>query len=86
MANNEKVRPYIYTVLKYFPPELHTIFNDIYFISTITITVFVDSVSNSILLPSIPVRIFNHTPSKVWGEITYPFSNFNGATVEFGNG
>ena len=26
--------------------------------------------------------LFNHTPSKVWGEITYPFPNFNGATVE----
>ena len=26
--------------------------------------------------------INNHTPSNVWDEITYPFPNFNGATVE----
>ena len=26
--------------------------------------------------------ISNRTPSKVWDEITYPFPNFNGATVE----
>ena len=26
--------------------------------------------------------ISNHMPSKVWDEITYPFSNFNVATVE----
>ena len=26
--------------------------------------------------------ISNHMPSKVWDEITYPFLNFNGATVE----
>ena len=24
----------------------------------------------------------NHMPGKVWDEITYPLSNFNGATVE----
>ena len=30
----------------------------------------------------IPSWISNHTPSKVWDEITYPFLNFNGATVE----
>ena len=24
----------------------------------------------------------NHTPSKVWDEIIYPFLNFNGCTVE----
>ena len=29
----------------------------------------------------IPAWISNHMPSKVWGEITYPFSNFNGCTV-----
>ena len=26
--------------------------------------------------------IGNHMPSKVWGEITYPFLNFNGAAIE----
>ena len=26
--------------------------------------------------------ISNHTPCKVWDEITYPFPNFNGATIE----
>ena len=26
--------------------------------------------------------ISNHMPGEVWGEITYPFPNFNGATVE----
>ena len=26
--------------------------------------------------------ISNYMPGKVWGEITYPFLNFNGATVE----
>ena len=25
---------------------------------------------------------FNPVPSKVWDEVTYPFLNFNGATVE----
>ena len=30
----------------------------------------------------IPAWISNHTPSKVWDEITYPFLNFNGTTVE----
>ena len=29
-----------------------------------------------------PACISNHMPSKVWGEITYPFANFNGCTVE----
>ena len=24
----------------------------------------------------------NHTPSKMWVEIAYPFSNFNGYTIE----
>ena len=24
----------------------------------------------------------SYMPGKVWGEITYPFLNFNGATVE----
>ena len=27
-------------------------------------------------------RISNHVPSEVWDEITYPFPNFNSATVE----
>ena len=30
----------------------------------------------------IPAWISNYMPGKVWGEITYPFLNFNGATVE----
>ena len=25
---------------------------------------------------------FNHMPGKVWDEVTYPFPNFNGCTVE----
>ena len=33
-------------------------------------------------LTLIPAWIRNHTPSKVWDEITYPFLNFNGTTVE----
>ena len=33
-------------------------------------------------LTLIPAWISNHMPSKVWDEITYPFLNFNGATVE----
>ena len=33
-------------------------------------------------LTLIPAWISNHLPSKVWGEITYPLLNFNGATVE----
>ena len=31
----------------------------------------------------IPAWICNHTPSKVWCEITYLFLNFNGCTVEY---
>ena len=30
----------------------------------------------------IPTWINNHMPSKVWGKITFPFPNFNGAGVE----
>ena len=33
-------------------------------------------------LTLIPAWISNHTPNKVWDEITYPFLNFNGCTVE----
>ena len=33
-------------------------------------------------LTLIPAWISNHMPGKVWGEITYPFLNFNGCTVE----
>ena len=33
-------------------------------------------------LTLIPARISNHMPYKVWYEITYPFLNFNGATLE----
>ena len=29
-----------------------------------------------------PVWISNNAASKVWDEITYPFPNFNGGTVE----
>ena len=32
-------------------------------------------------LTLIPAWISNHKPSKVWGEITYPFPNFNGCTI-----
>ena len=28
----------------------------------------------------------NHVPSKVWDEVTNPFPNLKGYTVEFGNG
>ena len=30
----------------------------------------------------IPAWVGNHMPYKVWDEITYPFPNFNGGTVE----
>ena len=33
-------------------------------------------------LTLIPAWISNHKPCKVWDETTYPFLNFNGATVE----
>ena len=33
-------------------------------------------------LTLIPAWISNYMPGKVWGEITYPFLNFNGCTVE----
>ena len=33
-------------------------------------------------LTLIPAWISNHMPGKVWDEITYPFLNFNGCTVE----
>ena len=33
-------------------------------------------------LTLIPAWISNHLPGKVWDEITYPFLNFNGCTVE----
>ena len=33
-------------------------------------------------LTLIPAWISDHMPSKVWDEITYPFPNFNGTTVE----
>ena len=33
-------------------------------------------------LTLIPAWISNHMPSKVWDDITYPFLNINGATVE----
>ena len=33
-------------------------------------------------LTLIPAWISNYLPSRVWNEITYPFLNFNGCTVE----
>ena len=36
----------------------------------------------SIIYEIVPAWISNHTPSKVWDGITYPFLNFNGCTVE----
>ena len=33
-------------------------------------------------LTLIPAWISNYIPSDVWDEITYPFTNFNGATIE----
>ena len=33
-------------------------------------------------LALISAWISNHIPNKLWNEITYPFPNFNGATVE----
>ena len=36
-------------------------------------------------LTLISARISNHIPSKVRDEVTYPFSNFNGATIEVWN-
>ena len=33
-------------------------------------------------LPLFPVWMCNHIHFKVWDEITYPFLNFNGCTVE----
>ena len=35
-----------------------------------------------LLLTLIPAWIGNHMPCKVWDQITYPFPNFNGSTVE----
>ena len=52
------------------------------------ITDMYDSVSVWYLRPLLLTRIrFNssmdkYMPRKVWGEITYPFLNFNGCTVE----
>ena len=40
------------------------------------------SCTEALLRTWIPALISNNMPSKVWGEITYPFLNFNGATVE----
>ena len=38
--------------------------------------------SNLLVVTLIPAWISNHMPSKVWDEITYPFLNFSGCTVE----
>ena len=37
---------------------------------------------NEQALTLIPAWISNYVPRKVWDEITYPFLNFNGCTVE----
>ena len=37
-------------------------------------------------LTLIPAWISHHMPSKMWDEITYPLTNFNGATVEVWSG
>ena len=37
-------------------------------------------------LTEIPVWISIRMSNKLWNEITYPFPNFNGAAVKFGNG
>ena len=31
---------------------------------------------------NIPAWMSNHMPRKLWNEITYPFPNFNGVTIE----
>ena len=36
----------------------------------------------NMVLTLIPVWISNHLSDKMWDEITYPFLNFNGSTVE----
>ena len=36
----------------------------------------------NMVLTLIPAWISNHMPSKVQDEITYPFPNFNGCTIE----
>ena len=41
-----------------------------------TVTVYIHG------LTLIPAWISNDTPSKVWDGITYPFLNFNSATVK----
>ena len=37
-------------------------------------------------LTSTPALISNYIRFKVWDEMTYPFLNFNSATLKFGNG
>ena len=46
------------------------------------VTVFDIDGAIGMVLTLIPAWIRNHMPGKVWDEITYPFLNFNGATVE----
>ena len=38
--------------------------------------------TNMVRLTLIPAWISNYIHYKMWDEITYPFLNFNGATVE----
>ena len=40
----------------------------------------------SLGLTLIPVYLSDHMLTKVWDEITYPFTNFSGCTVEVWNG
>ena len=42
----------------------------------------VNNTHPSMINPLIPAWISNYTHYNVWDEITYPFLNFNGATVE----
>ena len=42
----------------------------------------VDHVYNYQKIPGVPAWVSNNLPGKVWDEITYPFLNYNGCTVE----
>ena len=53
-----------------------------YFFSTIELKYANIGSANGSSMDSSPEWINNHMSSKVWDEITYPFLNFNGATVE----
>ena len=63
---------------------------DLFIYQIVFIIYILDKVSKSIVqvswgshgLTLMSAWIRNHMPSKVWDEITYPFPNFNGCTVE----